>query len=129
MANNITYSDFNTGFDVNPITGDLSILTNGDAVKQSIINLILTNFYERPMKYNFGSNVLGSLFELSTPATQQILEQNIRQAINNYEPRANIISVIVQPYIDENAVAITIVFTTINSNIAQTVTVTLDRVH
>lgn len=104
------FSDFSIGFSVHPVTKQLSRKKNREAVKQSVKSLILTDFYERPFKPNIGCNIRASLFELFTPITQQKLETAVREVIENYEPRADIIDVYVEDRPDLNALSISVAF-------------------
>lgn len=122
------YSDFFTNLDVHPETGDLVRRVNEDAVKVSVMNIILTNKYERPFNPNFGSNIRNYLFEPITPITTQNLITAISSAIKNYEPRANLINVNVTPYIDEQAYAVSVVFSILNISNSVTLNTILSRV-
>ena len=59
----VLYKDFPISFSAHPVTGNLSILKNADAVKQSVKNIVLTNFYERPYAPLLGGNVRAQMFE------------------------------------------------------------------
>lgn len=87
----IVYSDFFTDFSVHVNTGQLNRKTNEDAVKQSVKNLLLTDFYERPMQPELGSNLKALLFENYTPATQLRAKAYIQDVFDNHEPRAELI--------------------------------------
>jgi len=95
-------------------TKDASLIENEDAVKQAIINIILTNVGERLYNPTFGSEINKMLFENVTPQTTSTLINLIRSAIENYEPRANLIDVIASPLPDNNAYTVSIVFSVIN---------------
>ena len=124
------YSDFQTNFTIHPIKKDLTRLVNEDAVKRSIKNILLTNHYERPFRPRFGANLRKYLFENIDPVVTKHIENDILTAIENYEPRANIVDITVTSNPDNNAINVSIIFSTINS--LQTVTlntlITLDRV-
>lgn len=124
------YSDFQTNYTVHPIKKDLTRLVNEDAVKRSIKNIILTNYYERRFRPRFGSNIRKYLFDNITPITLSAIEADVRSALKTYEPRANVINVIVSAGNDDNSVDISITFSTINKlqPITVTATVGLDRV-
>jgi phage baseplate assembly protein W len=122
------FSDFNLAFTPHPITGQLSIKKNRDAVKQSVKSLILTDFYERPFKPNIGCNIRGSLFELFTPVTQQKMETAIREVIENYEPRAELIDVLVEDRPDKNALTVSVAFLIKNDPTPVVLDVILERV-
>ena len=109
------YKDINLNFSKHPITGDISKLTNVEAVKRSVRNLVNTNFYERPFHPEIGSDVRSILFEPVSPLIADVLKRYVEDVINNFEPRAELISVIVSPYIDRNAYGVTIEFYLVNS--------------
>ena len=87
-----TYSDLNLNFTRNPATGDVARLTDIEAVKRSVRNLILTNQFERPFHPEIGSSVRALLFENVTPLNAILLEDRIREVIINFEERALITS-------------------------------------
>jgi len=122
------YSDIFTNFDVHPELHDLVIKKNEDSVKTAIQNLILTNKYERPFNPDFGSNIQKYLFEPMTPDVQEHLQNEIKSAIENFEPRARSITVVATPYIDQQAYVITITFYIININNPVTLSTILYRV-
>jgi phage baseplate assembly protein W len=122
------YSDFHNDFTKNPLTNDIARKTNEEAVKQSIRNIILTNKGERPFQPEFGSNIRNMLFENTTPDRLIIMKDIIREAIENYESRANIISVDVIANYDSNVVIVFIVFNVINIETPITLEVFLERI-
>ena len=109
------YKDINLNFSKHPITGDISKLTNVEAVKRSVRNLVNTNFYECPFHPEIGSDVRSILFEPVSPLIADVLIRYVEDVINNFEPRAELISVIVSPDIDRNAYGVTIEFYLVNS--------------
>ena len=109
------YKDINLNFSKHPITGDISKLTNVEAVKRSVRNLVNTNFYERPFHPEIGSDVRSILFEPVSPLIADVLKRYVEDVINNFEPRSELISVIVSPDIDRNAYGVTIEFYLVNS--------------
>lgn len=84
------YSDLDLTFSRRPGTNDVAMRYDDQAVIASVRNLLLTNFYERPFQSNLGSNLDKLLFEPVNDLTANILETEIRNVINNYEPRASI---------------------------------------
>ena len=125
------YADFNTDFTVHPVKKDLTRLTNEDAVKRSIKNILLTNSYERRFRPAFGANIRRHLFENVNPLILEVIKDEIISAITNYEPRAEIVDVTVSSLEnDDNAVNVKILFTIINSLqvVTITTTITMDRV-
>ena len=122
------FKDFNFSFARHPVTGDIAKLTDVSAVKASVKNLVLTNFYERPFHPEIGSNVRAALFEPMTPMVAARLGRNIEDVVNNFEPRAELISVIVQANIDRNAYEATIKFNVVNTETEeQTLNLFLER--
>lgn len=95
-------------------TKDASMVQNEDAVKQSIINIMLTNIGERLYNPTFGSEINKLLFENVTPQTTSTLINLIRTSIENFEPRARVLDVIASPLPDNNAYTVSIVFSVIN---------------
>jgi phage baseplate assembly protein W len=110
------YSDLTTNFTIHPIKGDLVLLKDSEAVKRSIRNLILTDPYERFFNPSIGSGINASLFENMSRDTESIIKIRITETIENFEPRANLISVIVKALPDQNAYSVNIVFS-VNNNV------------
>lgn len=121
------YKDINLSFARHPLTGDIAFLTDIEAVKRSVRNLINTNFYERPFHPEIGSDVRSILFEPVSPPVANVLQRNIEDVVKNFEPRAELISVNVVPNIDANAYAATIKFYVVNSPTAVEVNIFLER--
>ena len=88
MATQKIFSDLDLTFKRTPVTGDVAMRYNEQAVIASVRNLLLTNFYERPFQPDVGSNLTGLLFEPATNITASILSDEIKSVITNYEPRA-----------------------------------------
>jgi phage baseplate assembly protein W len=124
----IVYRDFLPAFLFNNDTNDISVVENEDAVKQSIINILLTNTGERFFNSNFGSEINKMLFENISPQTSSTLTSLIKSAIENFEPRAQLEEVQCTPSPDENAYAVTVVFSTINRTEPITLDFILNRV-
>jgi phage baseplate assembly protein W len=95
---------------INRPSGDIFKKTEAAAVKQAVKNLILTNYNEKPFKPNYGAGIQGLLFELADDETADDINIQIRQAIENYEPRASVRSLKVQAYPDNYNVLITLEF-------------------
>ena len=122
------FSDFLTDLTPHPITKDLTRLRNDAAIKQSIKNLVLTNYNERPFQPNIGSNVNRSMFEPNDSFLREELESSIRRTIEFNEPRAVVLGVEVIPQSDESSIVINIVFSIINSMQPQSLDIILRRV-
>ena len=109
------FSDFKTNLTNHPISGDLVRITNLDAIKTSVKNLILTQHFERPFKPFVGSNVTNYLFENFTPLTEEGIRDAIIEVIENYEPRAELLDVRVNEDIDRNGFNVVIIFRGVNN--------------
>ena len=124
----VIYRDFDNLFVTNPITKKLATKINRNAVKQSVKNLVLTDFYERPFQSDIGCNIRGFLFEPFTSHLQEQMKQTILNTIQNHEPRAKVIDVLVEDRIDLNAISLTIAFEILNDSEAVVLDVLLERV-
>ena len=94
---------------------DISKVTDIQAVKRSVRNLILLSHYEKPFHPEIGSGVRDILFEPMTAITAVILNRKIEDTINNFEPRAKLISVRSIPDLDQNAYNVSIEFFVVNT--------------
>lgn len=108
------YSDFHLSFAKNPITGNLSKVTNEESIKQALRSLILTNKGERFYISNLGSKLRAALFEPADPVTAEVIRMTIQQTIAMYEPRVNVLSVNVYDRSEQNDYLVNIVFNLIN---------------
>ena len=104
------YSDFHKDLSLNPISGDVAVKTNEEAVKESIKNLILTDRGERLFQPYIGGNVRAMLFENNTPATIKLLQEQIKDTIKLYEKRATLVDVEVTSALDESTIRVLIYF-------------------
>ena len=108
------YKDLNLGFQQNTATKDIQKLTDVEAVKRSVRNLINTNHYEKPFHPEIGSNLRAMLFENMTPTMNHVISKNIELLIINYEPRCRLVQVNTQPMFDRNGYACQISFYVVN---------------
>ena len=108
------YSDLDLFFGKKSSNSDIQTVTDVQAVKRSIRNLILLNHYEKPFHPEIASGVRDMLFELMTPVTAQILARKIEDVINNYEPRARLVGVTAIPNLDRNMYEVSIEFYVVN---------------
>jgi phage baseplate assembly protein W len=102
------FKDLSMTFQVNPINYDLIALKNESAIARSIRNLVLTYPGERFFNENLGSKVSRSLFENIDEISSSIIKDEIENTIRNYEPRVDLIDVIVDPDYDNNNFNVTI---------------------
>ena len=109
------YSDLDLFFGRKTSNNDISKITDVQAVKRSVRNLVLLNTYEKPFHPEISSGVRGMLFENMTPITANILARKIEDVINNFEPRARLISVTAIPDLDRNAYEVAVQFYVVNT--------------
>ena len=124
---NRIYSDLDLDFTRNPVTSDVVKLTDVEAVKRSVKNLIQTNHYERPFHPEIGSDVRALLFENMTPLTALNLERKVVEVLVNFEPRAKIVDVRANADIDGNGYHLTISFYVVGIQTPITVETILQR--
>ena len=90
-----SFRDFSLTFEKNAVTNDILSLKNEAAIKESVKNIVLYNFYEKPFDPFFGGNILGLLFENSTPTMVLEVKNRLEQSIEINEPRVTAVSVVV----------------------------------
>ena len=122
------YSDLDLDFLPHPTTGDVLVKTGADAIKRSVRNLILTNFYEKPFRPGIGSGALKLLFENVNPLTTTFLKNAIIEVIKNYEPRVEIYDVFVEFDVDNNGYNAKLQYVILNRNEPVTTTIFLERI-
>ena len=122
----VDYLDIDLTFNRKP-SRDVYKKRDAAAVKQSIKNLLLTDFYEKPFQPFFGGNLRAMLFELADEDTEDEVEENIRNAINKYEPRAEILTITVNVLPDQNDIRVSVYFKIISTEETVTFTTNLSR--
>ena len=128
MARNTRiFTDLDLNFLAHPVTKDVTVKTDEQAVKASIRNLILTSNYEKPFHPEIGSPIKSLLFEPATPLLSAVLERTIQQTIDNFEPRVQLTRVNANVNPDNNSVNVTIYFTILNTKTPQTLNLLLQR--
>jgi len=123
-----TFSDIDLDFVPHPVSGDIAILKNSDAVKRSIRNLLFTGLYERPFNPNMGGNLKQLLFEPSTPITVVALRSYILDTISLYEPRATVVELQVSLDVDELGYNVYLAFAVDNTSEVGVLTTFLERI-
>lgn len=124
----VLFSDFTSGFIKDPDSKDIVKVTNEDSVKSSIKNIVLTDRTQRFFNAQFGCDIRKMLFENIEPTTEAAIKKLITNAIENYEPRAELLDVVVSGIEDQNAYSITIIFNTINNVAPEKLELILTRV-
>ena len=121
------YKDLDLDFGRNTVTNDVNKLTDVEAVKRSVRNLINTNHFERPFHPEIGGNVRALVFENMTPLTALNLQRKIEEVLSNFEPRAKITQIIADPDMDRNGYRLEIRFYVIGIQNPITVETFLER--
>ena len=121
------YKDLNLDFQQNSATKDIQKLTDVEAVKRSVRNLINTNHYEKPFRPQVGSNLRAMLFENISPQMNHAISKEIDLLITNYEPRCRLVEVSTVPDFDRNAYSASISFYVVNHPEPVTVESFLER--
>ena len=112
-----SFKDISLSFDPHPVTKDLPILKNQNAIIRSIRNLVETIPNERFFNPTLGSNVRSSLFEFVDFGTASIIRDQIVNVISNYEPRVTDVEVQVDPRPDTNEFEVTVIFIIIGQEV------------
>lgn len=105
-----SFKDISLSFEPHPVTKDLPIIRNVNAIIRSIRNLVETIPSEKFFNPNFGSNVRSSLFEFVDYGTASVIQDQIKNVIQNYEPRVEKVEVQVYPEPDTNNFEVTVIF-------------------
>jgi phage baseplate assembly protein W len=111
------FKDISMSFQRNPLNGDLITIKNETAIARSVRNIVFTLPGEKFFDENFGSRISRSLFENIDDITASNIADEIRESINNYEPRVRLISVNTNPDFDNNAFDVYIVYEIIGSDV------------
>ena len=109
------YKDLDLFFGTKQASNDINKVTDIQAVKRSVRNLVLLNHYEKPFHPEIGSGVRDILFEPMTPLTSHSLAVEIEDVIENFEPRAKLVGVRALPNLDRNEYEVSIEFYVVNA--------------
>lgn len=113
------YSDLDFRFRLNPNTKDFVLKKDVEAVKQSVINILLTAPGERPFNPYFGGNLYQYLFENFDAVTEAAIESTIINSLRNFEPRVRITDIQVQNLDYRNALRIKLEFQVISPEVQE----------
>ena len=102
------FKDINLSFKRHPVTNDLVVLKNEDAIKRSVKNIVFTILGEKPYDPFFGSIINDSLFELSTSLNEIGVGEKLKSSLSRYEPRINNILVDATITPDSNEINVTV---------------------
>ena len=126
VARERTYSDIDLTFTPKP-AGDIYKKLEAADVKQSVKNLLLTNYTEKPFRMGFGGNLNDFLFELDTDTDFDLLADQIIQAVDLHEPRAQVLRVDANDYPERNEVVVTVEFQVLSTSELVVLDLTLTR--
>ena len=124
---NVNYKDLDLDFGRNVVTNDVNKLTNIEAVKRSVRNLINTSHFERPFHPEIGSDVRALLFENMTPLTALNLQRKVQEVLVNFEPRIRLVQIYATPDYDGNSYQLTVYFYVVGTTELVTVQTFLER--
>jgi len=122
------YKDLDLDFIAHPTTKDVVKKSGDEAIKKSVRNLILTNFYDRPFRHYIGSNVQKLLFENMSNLTANFIKDAIVEVISNYEPRVQLNNVVVEVNYDNNGYSVILQYIILNTSLPITTAVFLERI-
>ncbi len=111
------FKDISMTFQSNPLTKDLIVLKNENAIARSIKNIVFTNPGEKPFQPNFGSRISGSLFENIDDITALEIESELRESISRQEPRVKLRKLKASPDIDGNGFDVVINYDIIGADV------------
>lgn len=121
------YSDIDCTFTPKPTTGDIYKKTDAAAVRQAVKNLIMTDRGSIPFRPYYGGNLEGMLFALSTELDEDDIEDAIRLAIKNNEPRAEVREVTALFNEDTYSLSVRLIFAVVNTAKVVTMDLTIAR--
>ena len=113
------FRDVSATFQINPINDDLIALKNENAIARSVRNLILTVPGEKPFQPAIGSRVTEMLFENMDKVTANAIRSEIKNTLNNFEPRISLKEVLVEPDFDNNEYNVTINYIIVGIDVDQ----------
>ena len=116
MASTLSFKDINMTFKKHPITDDLVVSRDASAIKQAIVNLLLTNKGEKLFNPNYGSDIRSYLFEPLDYGTATQIIGNIKHVITKWEPRIEILNLKASPNYDSNGFDVEMVYQVIGSD-------------
>jgi len=121
------YKDLDLNFIVHPVKKDINKNTGALAVINAVKNLVLTNHYEKPFQPEIGSDVRKLLFEPIDMITASMIQREITNTIENFEPRASVLDITTIPNYDENGYQVKLTFQLVNLTDPVTITFQLER--
>ena len=105
-----SYKDISLSFSPHPVTNDLTVIKNENAIKKSVRNLVQTIPTERFFNSILGTDIRSTLFDFCDFGTASVIERQIQTSIENFEPRVDNLVVEVFPRPDQNEFEVNIYF-------------------
>ena len=127
VARRNLYTDLDLSLGIHPVKKDITPLSDVAAVRNSVKNLVLTNFGERPFQSTLGSNVTALLFNPADQFTAIQMKKEIDRLLREHEPRINQARVQILDDVDANAYRVSIEFNVITQNTTTEVDFGLQR--
>lgn len=121
------WKDLDLSLTLHPVRKDIVPLKDDNAIKNSVKNLLISNFYERPFSRDKGANLRALLFEPADAITEIALRDNIIRVLNKYEPRISVMRVRILHEEDSNSYNITVTFKIKEYDTNQSVEIVLRR--
>jgi phage baseplate assembly protein W len=128
---NLNITDLSNDFSAHPLTADVSVKKNAEAIKQSLKNLLFLNKFDKPFDPNLDSGLRELLFEnFPEPFLQDAIEKKVQYIISRYEPRVRPLSIIVRRLEDANTLQIEINYKIRNQEelAPQTLQIAIERI-
>ena len=116
MATTLSFKDINITFKKHPVTNDLVVSRDASAIKQAIVNLLLTNKGEKLFNPEYGSDIRSYLFEPLDYGTAAQIQRNIAYSVNKHEPRVQIEDLRANPNFDDNGFDVEMTYSVRGSN-------------
>jgi phage baseplate assembly protein W len=127
-ARNKPWADLDLSLKLHPIRKDIIPLKDDAAIRNSVRNLIITNFFERPFQPTLGANLLSLLFEPNSIFTRNALRNSIGRVLSFNEPRIQVLNIEIKDLSDTNKYDITISYLIKELNITDVARVSLERI-
>ena len=109
------YTDLDLFFGRKTSDNDVRKVTDAQAVKRSIRNLVQLNVYDKPFHPEIAGGIREMLFENMSPLTAHTIARKVEDVINNFEPRARLVSVRAFPDLDRNSYEVSVEFYVVNT--------------
>ena len=123
------FTDLDLKFGANPVTNDVNLKSDSDAIRRAVKNLVLTDNFERPFKPGIGANIRGLLFELTGEDLVDEVELRIKKLLRNFEPRIDNIKIVAsEDALDSNELAVSIYYDIKNDPRPQQLEIILNRI-